>query len=69
MCMGFSIMSRGEGPKTAFDFIFHRFSKAPKMIVYDNACNLHRYTMRRQPLFFAQTRFAIDRMHQNNHVA
>lgn len=69
MCMGFSIMSRGEGPKTAFDFIFHRFSSAPKMIIYDNACNLHRYSLRRQPLFFARTRFAIDRMHQNNHVA
>ena len=69
MCMGFVIMSRGEGPKTAFDFIFHRFAKAPKMIIYDNACNLHRYALRRQPLYFSATRFAMDRMHQNNHVA
>lgn len=37
------------------------------MIIYDNACNLHRYAMRRQPAFFANTRFAVDRMHFKGH--
>ena len=69
LCMGYVIMSRSEGPKTFFDFICHRFSKAPKIIVYDNACNLHRYCLRRQPNFFAHTWFLIDRLHQRGHVA
>jgi len=69
LCMGFAIMSRSEGPKTFFEFICHRFSKAPKMIVYDNCCNLHRYCLRREPNFFSQTWFLIDRLHQRGHIA
>jgi hypothetical protein len=43
ICVGFKIMSTCEGPGTAFQFIFHRFKWAPKLIVYENACNLHKY--------------------------
>eukprot|EP00955_Chlamydomonas_euryale_P015250 163109-Chlamydomonas_euryale.AAC.1 len=39
----------------------------PKMIVYDNCCNLHKYALRRQPSFFFKTRFVIDRMHAKGH--
>eukprot|EP00798_Chlamydomonas_sp_ICE-L_P022184 gene22184-29246_t len=35
---------------------------------YDNACNLHRYCLRRQAAFFARTKFLLDRMHQWGHV-
>eukprot|EP00955_Chlamydomonas_euryale_P070907 360887-Chlamydomonas_euryale.AAC.2 len=41
----------------------------PRMVVYDNSCNLSRYCLRRQPSFFAKTRFTIDRMHMRGHVA
>jgi hypothetical protein len=68
-CLGFKIMSRGEGPKTVFDLVYHRFKKGPKWIVYDNACNLHRYCLRRRPCFFRRTRFFIDRMHRWGHIA
>ena len=27
VCIGFRLMCRGEGPRTPFDFIFHRFPK------------------------------------------
>ena len=39
---GFSFMKRHESPRTPFDLFFNRFLKAPKCIVYDNCCHLHR---------------------------
>ena len=39
----------------------------PGMVVYDNACNFHRYALRRAPRFFANTLFRIDRLHIFNH--
>lgn len=45
------------------------FIAAPKIIVYDNSCNLHRFCLRREPEYFARTWFAIDRMHYRGHVA
>ena len=39
----------------------------PNMVVYDNACNLHRYVLRRAPKLFADTAFRIDRLHVYNH--
>jgi hypothetical protein len=68
VCWGFSIMRRYEGPSTAFDMLVRRFPQAPGMVVYDNACNLSRYALKREPGFFAQTRFRIDRVHQAGHV-
>lgn len=68
VCWGFSIMRRYEGPSTAFDMLVRRFPEAPGMVVYDNACNLSRYALNREPGLFAQTRFRIDRVHQACHV-
>ena len=68
-CVGFVIMSRSEGPRTFFDFVLQRFTRAPRMIIYDNACNLHRFCLRREAMFFSRTWFLIDRMHQPGHVA
>ena len=42
---------------------------APKLIIYDNCCNLMRYCLRRAPLFFSETQFLIDRLHWFNHSA
>ncbi|BDA41042.1 hypothetical protein COCOBI_01-6970 [Coccomyxa sp. Obi] len=60
-------MVNKEGPATAFDLFFSRLVTGPKMVVYDNACNLHRYALRRAPKFFAETAFRIDRLHIFNH--
>ena len=68
ICWGFSIMKQYEGPSTAFDMLLHRFSEAPGMVIYDNACNLSRYALKREPGFFARTQFRIDRVHQPGHV-
>jgi hypothetical protein len=40
----------------------------PRRIIYDNACNLHRYSLRRAPRLFAKTEFRIDRLHIFNHI-
>ncbi|DBA80211.1 TPA: hypothetical protein ACH3X1_008104 [Trebouxia sp. C0004] len=64
-CIGFSLMTDQRGP--TLHFIYNRFKTAPKMIVYDNACNLHRYVLRRAPQFFSSTLFRIDRLHIRNH--
>ena len=68
VCLGFRIMSRHEGPRTAFEMIYERFKVAPGVIIYDNACNFHRYCMKRQGAYFANTMFLIDRMHSSGHV-
>jgi hypothetical protein len=68
ICWGFSIMKQYEGPSTAFDMLLHRFPEAPGMVIYDNACNLSRYALKREPGFFAKTQFRIDRVHQPGHV-
>ena len=67
--LGFVIMDDFESPKTAFDMIMSRFKKAPKLIVYDNSCQLCTYCLRREPVHFRNTHFAVDRWHfATNHV-
>lgn len=68
ICWGFSIMKQYEGPGTAFDILVRRFPEAPGMVIYDNACNLSRYALKREPGHFAKTQFRIDRVHQPGHV-
>jgi hypothetical protein len=33
----------------------------PKFVVYDNACALRNYCMRREPGFFSNVTFVVDR--------
>ena len=40
---------------------------APATIIYDNCCNLHQYCLNREPLFFQESWFIIDRFHWPNH--
>ena len=71
-----------ESPNTPFTILRTRFKKgcsiiiinyviliiAPKVIIYDNACNLHNYCLNRDPLFFMDTWFLVDRLHWSNHT-
>lgn len=68
ICLGFQILNRHEGPRLVFEFLYRRFAKAPAFIIYDNACTLHTYCLKREPWFFANTLFFIDNMHQPLHV-
>lgn len=66
-CIGFHLMEKFEGPSSVFEVLFTRFASCPGYIIYDNACNLMRYCLKREPLFFAKARFLIDRLHYKCH--
>ena len=68
VCLGFEAMRKFEGPSSVFDVVRARFPVAPGVIIYDNACNLSRYCMKREPGYFSMTRFWIDRLHWKGHI-
>lgn len=45
ICVGFHIIESGESRNDVFSPIFTRWTKAPKTIVYDFACQLATYNM------------------------
>ena len=68
ICYGFQAMTSCESPKVPFMIFKTRFSKAPSVIIYDNACNLHKYCLNREPVFFKGTRFYVDSFHWKGHI-
>lgn len=44
------------------------FIIAPRVVVYDNACNLHSYCLNRDPAFFKNTQFLVDRLRWADHT-
>ena len=47
ICYGFQVMTKHESPEVPFDIFKTRFSSAPDVIIYDNACRLHAYCLNR----------------------
>jgi hypothetical protein len=68
VCLGFHIMPIAEGRNDVFSALFKYWDKAPKVVVYDFACQLSEYCMKREPEFFKDTLFVIDRMHASGHT-
>ncbi|XP_078658194.1 uncharacterized protein LOC144903683 [Branchiostoma floridae x Branchiostoma belcheri] len=68
VCYGFTILKCHESPRHPFEILMGRFSRAPRVIVYDNACRLHQYCLNREPTFFRDTLFCVDRLHWINHT-
>ena len=66
-CLGFQVMHAGEGPSMVHDLLYSRFTRAPNVVVYDNACNLAVHCLMREPRFYADTAFLVDRMHYSHH--
>jgi hypothetical protein len=60
-------MKYSESVRTVHNLIYSRFPRAPQVIVYDNCCNLNDFCMAREPLFYKNTLFVIDRLHENSH--
>lgn len=69
ICYGFQAMTSCESPKVPFNIFKTRFTKAPSVIIYDNACNLHKYCLNREPVYFKRTRFYVDSFHWKGHIA
>ena len=65
---GWHIHKGQESVNDVFSAIITRFPKAPKVIIYDLACRLGIYAMKREPHFFKETKFLIDRFHSDNHI-
>jgi hypothetical protein len=60
---GFHFFLRGESPRDAFAVLYTRKDPEdlPKYVVYDNACQLRNCCMRREPAFFSNVTFVVDR--------
>jgi hypothetical protein len=61
-------MTKPESPDTMFSILYSRFPDARRVVIYDNACKLLEYCMNREPTFFQDTIFLIDRLHAKTHV-
>ena len=61
MVLGLAVLDVNESPQALFQLMFTRFLRAPARVVYDNACNAQMYCMKREPAFFKDTMFVIDR--------
>ncbi|EFJ40079.1 hypothetical protein VOLCADRAFT_100152 [Volvox carteri f. nagariensis] len=62
-------VAAAEGRNEVYSWMVSYLEKAPDLVVYDFACNLHEYCMNRAPAFFQGTQFAVDRFHWGNHVS
>lgn len=60
---GSHVMLRGESPRDPFAVLYTRLRREqlPEVVVYDNACALRAYCMRRAPAHFVDVRFVVDR--------
>ena len=65
--IGFHAMKYSESVRTVHNLLYSRFTRAPSIIIYDNCCNLHMYALAREPDFYNNTLFVIDRLHENSH--
>ena len=57
-----------ESVETFFSILFGKLPNAAKLILYDNACHLHNFCMKREPAYFDKTIFVSDTFHSSNHV-
>ncbi|XP_046844760.1 uncharacterized protein LOC124438628 [Xenia sp. Carnegie-2017] len=67
ICYGFQVMPDHESPNVPFTILRTRFSEAPELVIYDNACKLHEYCLNRDPAFFKKSKFIVDKFHWRNH--
>lgn len=61
-------MAGHESPYTAFEVLYTRWPAAPKVVVYDNGCHAHVYTLNRGPAWAKDTLFLIDKLHAAGHT-
>ena len=67
ICVGMHIIKKSEGRNDVFSGILTHWETAPKVICYDYACQLMEYCITREPEYFKNTRFVVDRLHIKNH--
>ena len=62
-------MSYSESPRFLFSLLLQYWERAPSLILYDNACHASEYCVNREPDFFKNSVFVIDKFHYRNHTA
>ena len=67
ICQGFHVMVKAEGRNDVMSAVLTRWKRAPRVICYDYACDLMRYSITREPSYFKETLFVIDQLHIKNH--
>ena len=60
-------MYQAVSPMYVFQTVYGRWETAPKLLIYDNACNALTYALRREPFFFRNTLWLVDSLHYVNH--
>lgn len=45
VCYGFEVMKSSESPRHPFNIFQRRLQTPPQVIIYDNACKLHQYSL------------------------
>ncbi|KIK59239.1 hypothetical protein GYMLUDRAFT_169751 [Collybiopsis luxurians FD-317 M1] len=68
ICYGFHCIPIAEGQNDVFLALVTQWPKAPDQVVYDFACALGPYCWTREPDYFADTQFVIDRFHLSRHT-
>ncbi|KAL9932905.1 hypothetical protein V8E36_008160 [Tilletia maclaganii] len=68
ICVGFHVIPHAEGRNDVFSAVFTHWNSAPRVIVYDFACQLGPYSLRREADFFKDTLFVVDQMHEKGHT-
>jgi hypothetical protein len=66
--IGFQLLKFYESTRTVHDLLLSRFPRAPSIVIYDHACHLHKYSISREPKFFADTTYYVDKLHYGNHT-
>jgi hypothetical protein len=68
VCLGYVILSSAESVRHVYEVFVSRFKQMPRVIIYDNGCNLHEYALNRDPRLFIDTMFFSDGFHTENHT-
>ncbi|KAI8892601.1 hypothetical protein BC833DRAFT_569954, partial [Globomyces pollinis-pini] len=67
-CIGFSVLEKSESIQEVYTTLIARFPTLPKVIIYDNGCNLHDYFLNRSPSILKETIILSDGFHWKNHT-
>jgi hypothetical protein len=63
----FHILKSSEGRNDPFSVLKTFLTTPPQYVIFDFACSLDEYATNRDPFWFANTKFLIDRFHWRNH--
>lgn len=66
--LGYIVMTKPESRSLALTSIMTSFRIPPRVVYYDNACNLMQSILVRLPWVLHCTRFIVDRFHYKSHV-